>query len=250
MTGAPVTVRDEVRAPSAPSPDALRDGYFTGTARAMFGLIRFSQNRFRLGPLTLFQFGAPRFQQPAWVFPIEGGLLARRPAGAVRVGWKEERLYSLLEDYQPRLPRPIFRLTQFRFHREISRIALFQIRGRTPSAGVPAEPWRRLLAGLLDAGVAASIAATRAPLRAGTRAALGAATLIATQTVVPALTGGITPGGWVTGIRITGVDGSRVHLAQLLLRTLALPLGVRTLRDRHDELAGTEAVLSRTAPAE
>lgn len=250
MPGVPVTVSDEVRAPTAPPPDTLRDGYFTGTARAMFGLIRFSQNRLHVGPLTLFRFGAPRFQHPAWVFPIEGGLLARRPVGAVRVGWKEERLYSLLEGYEPRLPRPIFRLTQLPFHREISRIALFGIRGRAPSAGIPAEPWRRLLAGLFDAGVAASIATTRAPLRSGTRAALAAAALIATQTVVPALTGGVTPGGWVAGIRITGVDGSRAHLAQLVLRTAALPLGLRSLRDRHDELAGTEAVLSRTAAAE
>lgn len=249
MSGAAVTVTDEVGAPIAPSLTALRDGYFTGTARALFGLIAFSQNRFQAGPLTLFRFGSPRFQHPAWVFPIEGGLLARRPAGEVRVGWSQERLYSSLEGYEPRLPRPLFRLTQFRFHREISRIALLQIRGRVPAAGVPAEPWRRLLAAVLDLGFAASIAATRGRLRAGTRAALAGATLLATQTFIPALTGGVTPGGWVAGTRIDGVDGSRVHLAQLLLRTAALPLGVRTLRDRHDELAGTEVVIRRTPPA-
>lgn len=248
VPGAAVTVTDQVRAPIAPSPDALRDGYFTGTARALFGLIGFSDGRFHVGPLTLFQFGAPRFQHPAWVFSIEGGLLARRPAGELRVGWSHERLYSALEGYQPRLPRPIFRLTQFPFHREMSRIALLQIRGRLPSAGVPAEPWRRLLGGLVDAGVATSIAATCRRRSLGARAALGGAALLATQTVIPALTGGVTPGGWVAGTRITGVDGSRAHLAQLLLRTAALPLGVRTLRDQHDELAGTDVLLSRRPP--
>ncbi len=250
MPDAGVTVTDEVLSPLAPSPDALRDGYFTGTTRALFGLIRFRENRFQAGPFTLFQFGAPHFQHPAWVFPIEGGLLARRPVGELRVGWRGERLYSSLEGFQPRLPAPIFRFTQFPFHREVSRIALLQTRGRLPSAGLPAEPWRRLAAGLLDVGVAASVAAVRYPLRAGTRAALGGIALLATQTIVPALSGGLTPGGWMVGTRITGVDGSRAHLAQLLVRVAAVPLGVRTLRDRHDELAGTEVVLSQRAPAE
>ena len=250
MSGASVTVTDAVRAPLKPPPDALRDGYFTGTARAVFGLIRFTHNSFQMGPLTLFQFGTPRPQNPEWVYPIEGGLLARRPAGELRVGWEQERLYSTLEGYQPRLPGPLFRLTQFPFHREISRIALLQVRGRRPGAGIPAEPWRRLLAGLLDAGFAASVAATREPLRAGTRVVLAGIALLATQTVVPALTGGVTPGGWVAGTRIVGVDGSRAHLAQFVLRAAALPLGVRTLRARHDELAGTEVLLAGRALAE
>lgn len=245
-----MAVRDEVRAPTAPSLDALRDGYFTGTSRALLGLIRFAHGRFQAGPVTLFHFGAPRFEHAAWVFPIEGGLLARGPAGELRVGWGQERLYSSLEGYQPRLPRPLYRLTQLPFHHAVSRIALMQVRGRVPSAGIPAEPWRRLLAGLVDAGAAAAAAAACRPLRAGTRAAVWAGALAATQTVIPALTGGVSPGGWVAGTRVTAVDGSRARPAQLLLRTAALPLGVRVLRARHDELAGTEVLLSRGAPSE
>lgn len=248
VPGPPVSATDQVRAPVAPSLDALREGYFTGTSRALFGLIGFSQGRFQAGPLTLFRFGAPRFEHPAWVFPIEGGLLARGPAGELRLGWSQEHLYSSLEGYQPRLPRPLYRLTQLPFHHAMSRIALMQIRGRLPSAGMPAEPWRRLLAGVLDVATATSVAAACRPLRAGSRVGVWAATLLATQTVVPALTGGFTPGGWVAGTRIAGVDGSRARTPQLVLRTAALPLGVRTVRDRHDELAGTEVVLSRRAP--
>lgn len=249
VQGTVVTVTDEVGAPVEPAPDALRDGYFSGTSAALFGIARFDGHLLRSGPVTLFQFGSPRSREGGWAFPIEGGLLARRPAGELRVGWREGRLYCSLEGYEPRLPGPIFRLTQLRFHREVSRIALFGIRGRIPSAGIPAEPWRRLVAGMLDAGFAVAVGAARMPLRAGTRAALAGAAYLATQTVIPALTGGITPGGWVVGTRISALDGSRVHLAQLLLRLLALPLGARTLRDRHDELAGTEVLLDRAGPA-
>ncbi len=250
VTEAPVAVTDQVRSPLAPSREALRDGYFSGSARALFGLVRFGQNRYHAGPLTLFRFGAPRFQQPAWVFPIEGGLLARRPAGEVRVGWSEGRLYCSLEGYEPRLPRPLFRVTQLPFHREVSRIALLQIRGRVPSPGIPAEPWRRLLAAVLDVAAATSIAVVCGPRRKGARTLFLGAAVLAGQTLIPALTGGVTLGGRLAGTRVTAVDGSPVHLAQLLVRVAALPLGLRTLRDRHDELAGTEVILSGPAPAE
>ena len=46
------------------------------------------------------------------------------------------------------------------------------------------------------------------------------------------------------------VDGSPAHAAQLVVRAIALPLGLRTFRDRHDELAGTEVILSGDALAE
>jgi hypothetical protein len=165
------------------------------------------------------------------------------------VGWSEERLYCSLEGYEPRLPRALFRVTQLPFHREVSRIALLQIRGRVPSPGIPAEPWRRLLAAVLDVGAATSIAAMCGPRRTGPRTIFLGAALLATQTVIPALTGGVTPGGCLAGTRVTAVDGTPVHGAQLLVRAAALPLGLRTLRDRHDELAGTEVILSGRALA-
>lgn len=250
VAGFTVSVTDQVQAPIAPSRDALRDGYFSSTARALFGLVRFAHNRFGTGPLTLFRFGAPRFENSAWVFDIEGGLLARRQAGEVRVGWSRERLYCSLEGFEPRLPRALFRVTQLPFHHEVSRIALLQIRGRVPSPGIPAEPWRRLLAGVLDLAAATSIAVTCGPRKTRGRAILLGAALLATQTLIPALTGGVTPGGWLAGTRVTSVDGTRVHAAQLLVRAAALPLGLRTLRGRHDELAGTEVVLAGRALAE
>jgi hypothetical protein len=246
----PVAVTDQVRAPIEPPREALRDGYFSGCARALFGLVRFTQNRYQAGPLTLFRFGAPRSEQAAWVFPIEGGLLVRHPGGVVRVGWSEERLYCSLAGYQPRLPRRLFGVTQLPFHREVSRIALLQMRGRVPSPGIPAEPWRRLLAGVLDVAAAASLTVTCGPRRAGARTIFLGAALLATQTLIPALTGGATPGGWVAGTRVRAVDGSPAHAAQLVVRAIALPLGLRTFRDRHDELAGTEVILSGDALAE
>lgn len=240
------SVIDQVRAPIAPSPDTLRDGYFAGCARALFGLVRLRDNLYLAGPITLLRFGTPRLEDSSCVFPIEGGLLARRPSGVVRLGWSEGRLYCSLEGYQPRLPGALYRLTQLPFHHEISRIALLQMRGRVPSPGIPAEPWRRLLAGMLDVAFATSVAVTCGPRRAGARVgrvALFGAALAWTQTFIPALTGGLTPGGWVAGTRITAVDGTPAHAAQLLVRAMALPLGLRTLRSRHDELAGTDVIL-------
>lgn len=245
-----VAATDQVRAPIEPPREALRDGYFSASARALFGLVRFTHNRYHAGPLTLFRFGTPRFEDPAWAFPIEGGLLARRPGGEVRVGWSGGRLYCSLDGFEPRLPRLLFGVTQLPFHREISRIALLQIRGRVPSPGIPAEPWRRLLAGAVDVAAATSLAVTCGPRRGGAGTIFLGTALLATQTLIPALTGGVTPGGWVAGTRVTSVDGSPAHAAQLLLRVAALPLGLRTLRDRHDELAGTEVILSGRALVE
>ena len=238
------SVTDQVRAPIAPSLDTLRDGYFAGCARALFGLVRFRDNLYRAGPLTLFRFGPPHLEDSSWVFPIEGGLLTRRPTGCVRLGWTRGTLTCSLEGYQPRLPMALYRLTQLPFHREITRIALLQMRGRVPSPGIPAEPWRRLLAGALDVAFATSIALACGGRRGRTRLTLLGAALLSTQTVIPALTRGVTPGGWVVGTRITAVDGTPVRAAQLLVRTAALPLGIRTLRDLHDELAGTDVVHS------
>lgn len=233
---------DAVEAPLTPPMAHLREGVFGTAARALFGLVQFRNERFRLGPLTLLSFGEPRAEHDAWVWPITGGLLARRPGGTVRIAWTGGRLLCEVAGYQPLVPEPLYRWTQLPFHHEITHIGLLRLRGRTPTAGMPAEPWRRLLAAALDVAAAASLGVSVRPAHPVTRATLFGLGLVAGQLVVPALTGS-TPGGSLVGVRIVGADGSPARPAQLLLRLLAMPGSVRGLRDRHDELAGTEIVL-------
>ncbi|MGH7912496.1 MAG: RDD family protein [Candidatus Dormibacteraceae bacterium] len=235
---------DHVDAPLAPSADRLREGIFGSIAGILCGLVRYRDERYTLGPLNLLTFGKPRFDHPAWVWPIAGGLLARRPGGEVRVGWIRDRLYCEVEGYLPRLPEPLYRRTQLLFHHQVTRIGLLHLRGRLPTAGLPAEPWRRLLAGVIDVAAAVAIVRALHPQRVRSQVALFAAALLAGEVLLPALSGQ-TPGGRVAGLGIVAADGSPANLAQLLLRLIAMPRGVRSLRDRHDELAGTEIILTR-----
>src|ERR1700737_4325616 len=77
----PVNVEDSVRTPVAPSPERLRDFYFEATERLTLGLVRYVDNSFRLGPLTLITLGEAARTARGWSFPITGGLLAAQPGG-------------------------------------------------------------------------------------------------------------------------------------------------------------------------
>jgi hypothetical protein len=231
-------IRDEVIAPRAPSFARLREGVFGGSVRRLAGLVRFDGQAMRMGPIALLTFGQPVFEQPAWRWPITGGLLARRPGGWVVVGWHKDELYCEVRDYQPRLPGPIFLLTQLPFHHMVTRLALLDLRGRAPAPGLPAEPVRRLAAGVLDAVLCGAIVVAWRPRRR-LAAVLGTALLyhVGFWSI-----DGQTPGACLAGIRVVSADGSPIRPVQALLRVLTLPLGIAGLRARHDDLAGTEVV--------
>jgi RDD family len=230
---ATVEVEDSVSTPVAPSPERLRDFYFAATERLTLGLVRYIDNEFRLGPLTLIRLGEPDRTAHGWSFPIRGGVLAAEPGGELRISSDEGRTTVALAGYRPSLPLPIYRATQYLFHHFISRLALLQLRGRIPAEAPPATPAARLAAGAIDAAVCLALADGRRRRTLLVAVAYHAACWSF---------GGLTAGGLLLGLRVVAVDGRPVTPGQALLRLATLPLSLLRLRAVHDEIAGTDVV--------
>jgi len=234
----PVHQECRVGAPADPGRDRLRDAFFADVGRLTVGTVRGERWRLRLGPLTLLSFGEPAFDGWAWTWPITGGLLARRPGGFLRYGWRDGELFAAVDGYLPRLPALAYRVTQLPAHRVLTRRFLLGLRGRTPSPAPPAGPAQRLLTATLDLALCVGVAtAVSRRHRLRTFAALAAGYHLACWTL-----GGRTLGGLATGQRLVSVDGSAVAPWQALLRLAALPRALRTLRAAHDQAAETEVV--------
>jgi hypothetical protein len=227
-----------VRAPVETGRERMHDAFFADVRRLTLGIVRGERWRLRLGPLTLLAFGEPTFDGRAWAWPITGGLLARRPGGTLRYGWRDGELVAEVDGYQPRLPALVYRLTQVPAHRVLTRRFLLGLRGRTPAPGPPAGPAQRLLTATLDLALCGGIAAAvsrRHRLRAF--AAIAAGYHVACWSL-----GGRTLAGLLTGQRLVSVDGSAVAPWQALVRLAALPRAALTLRAAHDEAAATEVI--------
>jgi hypothetical protein len=191
-----------------------------------------------LGPLEIIRFGPAKTTRSSVDFPIEGGLLVGDRGGRLRIEAVKGRLTASVQEYRPRLPRPLYLVTQLPFHHLVLRLHLLRVRGRLPSPGVPVAPTRRLAAAAIDIGLFALVA-----VLAGRRRRLGALATIAAGYHVACWTiSGRTVGGIVARQRVVSVDGSRVSTGQALVRLLALPLAALRLRAVHDEIAATEVV--------
>lgn len=234
----PVSLKERVRAPVAPPRGELRDAYFGDVRRMSLGLVSGERWRLRAGPLTLLAFAEPVFDGWAWTWPITGGLLARGPGGSLRYGWRDGELVGAVDGYRPRLPAPVYRLTQLPAHRLLTRWFLLRLRGRVPPPAAPAGPVQRLLGASLDVALCTVVTAALRPRRP--LPAL-AGMVVAYHLACWSL-GGRTLGGLVTGQRLVSVDGRRVAPWQAALRLAALPLAAATLRAAHDEAAATEVV--------
>ncbi len=233
----PVHLETRVSAPARPDPARLRE-LFRLLLRRTPGAIRWEPWRLRLGPLILLRFGEPVPTGEGWRWPIEGGLLARRPGGRVEVGWRDGSLVCVVDGYRPRLPQPLYALGQRPVHDLLTRLALLDLRGRTPPPAPPAEPALRLLAASLDLGLCAGLTRLLRPRRR--LPAFAVVALLYHLGFCSRI--GQTPGGWLTRQRLVAVDGGRVGVAQALIRLAALPLAARRLRALHDEAAATEVV--------
>jgi len=128
-----VEVVDSVRTPVPPPPERLRDGYFEATQHLFAGLVRWTGDAFRIGPLSLIEFGPPARIVAGWSYPLTGGLLAAEPGGSLDLEEQDGLMRAVVHGYRPLLPMLIYRLTQLPFHHFQSRLALLRVRGRLPA---------------------------------------------------------------------------------------------------------------------
>lgn len=216
----------------------LREAFFQDMSTLTLGLVRARGSSLFVGPVEIIRFGPPKTTRAGVELPIEGGLAVRRAGGHLRIAASKGRLSASVEGYSPRLPLPIYVLTQLPFHHTVMRLHLLRERGRLPMPGMPASPAGRIAAGAIDAGLCA--AATLIAFKHRRLLALAAITAgyhIACWTVA-----GRTAGGLIVRQRVVSVDGSRVSIGQSLVRLLALPVAATRLRAIHDQIAGTEVI--------
>src|SRR5438876_10246469 len=116
---------------------ALRDAYVDAVRVFSFGLVRVRHDSLVAGPVELLRFGAPRVTRNAVEWPIEGGLLAGRPGGRLRVQASGGQVEATVAGYTPSLPRPIYDFTHLQVHQLFTRLYLLRLRGREPAPGPP-----------------------------------------------------------------------------------------------------------------
>jgi RDD family protein len=231
---ATVELVDRVGGPVPADLESRRDAYWTFLERLHLGLVRFRDGAVSVLGIPLIRLGRPWFEDRAWRWRIEGGLLAERPGGELGFGAEDGHLVGFLRGYHPTIPEPLYSVTQRPFHRFVTRLFLLHLRGRRLPPGVPAEPGARVAAAAVDAALLSVV--TR-PLPHRLR-------LLAAGAYVAggwALTGQ-TLGARILGLRVVSVDGSPLTPGQAVLRLLAAPAALVARRAVHDELAGTEVI--------
>ena len=236
-----VSVRDSVAVPSPPTGAELRDRYAEALQAVTLGTVRMRGNEVVLGPLTLLRFGAPEVGKRSVEWPVEGGLLARRPGGRWSVEAAEGQVRAALTGFAPRLPRALYVLTHLQAHTLFTRLYLLRVRGREPAPGALATRDDRLSAASVDVALCFILAGGFGPRRRLRRTLAVAAV----YHVACWWLGGRTLGGVVMRQRVVAVDGRPPTLAQSLLRLVALPASWLTRRPVHDELAATDVIVDR-----
>lgn len=218
--------------------NVLRDGFLRDITALTLGLVRARGNSMYLGPFELLRFGRAAVTETRVDWPIEGGLAVRASGGRFRIEALGGRLVASVHGYQPRLPLPLYGLTQLPIHHLLTRLHLLRVRGRQPAPGMPAVPTRRLAAAAIDLGLCAALAATSGRrLRLPVLVGIAAGYHVACWSL-----SGRTLGGVLMRQRVVAVDGSRASAGQAVVRLAGLPVSALRLRAIHDELAGTDVV--------
>ena len=231
---------DSVAVSRPPTGHELRDAYLQSIQDLTLGLVRARGDALFAGPLELLRFGPATMTGSAVEWPIVGGITTREPGGCFRIEAAGGRVVSSVDGYRPRLPLPLYALTQLPVHQLLTRLYLLGVRGREPAPGVPAPRQDRMRAAAVDAAFCLTLAGV-----AGRRRRLPVLLGIAAVYHVACWsTSGRTLGGMVTGQRVVAVDGSRPTVLQSVARLLTLPVSWVTGRPVHDQVAGTEVIVS------
>ena len=238
-----MSTRDSVAVASAPSGAELRDRYVEAVGTLTFGLGRLRDNAVALGPIELIRFGSPTVTRDAVEWPIEGGLLSRRPGGRWRVEARGGRVEATLAGWVPLLPRPIYALSQLQVHMLFTRLYLLRLRGREPAPGTRAAQADRFRAATVDVALCLTLAGFTGRRRIRRGLAIAAAYHVVCWSL-----GGRTVGSLVMRQRVVAVDGSRLTPTQSLFRLLLVPASWVTGKPIHDELAATDVITDAQPP--
>jgi RDD family len=216
----------------------LRETFLASMPALTLGLVRRREDSLWCGPIELLRLGAPRVTEDAVEWPIEGGWVVGVPGGALRIHAEPGRLEVSVLGYRPRLPRPLYAITQLPVHHLLSRLYLLHIRGRTPPPGPIATQPDRYRAAAVDIGFCAGLAwLTGRRHRVRTFAGILAGYHLACWSL-----SGRTLGGLAMNQRVVAADGSRLSPAQALVRLVAVPISLLGGRSEHDIIAGTEVI--------
>ena len=232
-----ISAADSVEVARPFSGAELRDAYADAFPALTLGLVRMRRNSVVVGPLELLRFGAPTVTRDAVEWPIEGGLLARHAGGALRVQSLDGKAEATVTGYAPRLPRPVYSLSQLHAHLLFTRLFLLRLRGREPAPGPRATQQARARAASVDVALLLTLARLFGRTRARTTVVIAVVYHVACWSTV-----GRTLGGAVMGQRVVAMDGSRLTPMQSLLRLALQPVSWAAGRPVHDELAGTEVI--------
>jgi hypothetical protein len=234
-----VSVEDSVAISQATTGRMLRDSYLDDIQKLTLGLVQVRGSSLYLGPLELLRFGQAKESRHAVEWPIVGGITARAPGGRFRIESTRGRLVASVEGYRPRLPVPLYALTQLPIHHLLMRLHLLRVRGREPAEDIAATTDDRVRAAVVDVAFCLTLAGL-AGRRSKLRVLLGIA--VAYHVACWSFSGR-TLGGLVVGNRVVAVDGSRPTVGQSFVRLLTLPAAFVRGRPYHDELAGTDVIL-------
>ena len=238
VTGGRVSVEDSIPVNRPMSGEQLREAYLHDVSKLTLGLVRIRGTSVFVGPIEVLRFGLPRVTRNSVEWPIEGGLAAGAPGGHWRIEVEDGRVVASVKDYRPRLPLPLYAVSQLPIHHLVIRLHLLRLRGRQEQPGIPASRDDRLRAAAVDLTFCATLAGFTGRRRK-LHVVLG---ITAAYHVACWSISGRTLGGMVMRQRVVAIDGSTPSIGQSVVRLFALPIAWALRRPVHDEAAGTEVI--------